>query len=110
MAGADGALSGRVALVTGAARGQGRAHAVRLAREGADIIALDICGPVSDTITYPPATPEELVETARAVDLEGRRVLAREVDVRDSAALMQLVADGIRTFGRLMSSSPTPAC
>lgn len=101
MAGADGALSGRVALVTGAARGQGRAHAVRLAREGADIIALDICGPVSDTITYPPATPEELVETARAVELEGRRVLAREVDIRDSAALMQLVADGIRTFGRL---------
>ncbi len=101
MAGANGALSGRVALVTGAARGQGRAHAVRLAREGADIIALDICGPVSDTITYPPATPEELVETARAVELEGRRVLAREVDIRDSAALMQLVADGIRTFGRL---------
>ncbi|MCV7402092.1 mycofactocin-coupled SDR family oxidoreductase [Mycobacterium fragae] len=95
------ALQGRVAFVTGAARGQGRAHAIRLAREGADVIALDICAPVSDCITYPPATPEELAETAHGVEAEGRKVLAREVDIRDDAALRQLVADGVEQFGRL---------
>lgn len=101
MAGAHGTLEGRVAFVTGAARGQGRSHAVRLAREGADIIALDICAPVSDSITYPAATPEELADTVRAVEAEGRKVLAREVDIRDGAALRQLVADGVEQFGRL---------
>ncbi|MDR3659113.1 MAG: mycofactocin-coupled SDR family oxidoreductase [Mycobacterium sp.] len=98
---AGGALEGNVAFVTGAARGQGRAHAVRLAREGADIIALDVCAPISDTITYPLATSEELAETVRAVEAEGRKVLAREVDIRDLAAQQQLVADGIEQFGRL---------
>ncbi|MGA7052590.1 MAG: mycofactocin-coupled SDR family oxidoreductase [Mycobacterium sp.] len=101
MAGQAGSLLGRVAFVTGAARAQGRAHAVRLAREGADIIALDICAPVSDSITYTPATPEDLAETVRLVEAEGRKVLAREVDIRDDAALRQLVADGIEQFGRL---------
>ncbi|MGC2652326.1 MAG: mycofactocin-coupled SDR family oxidoreductase [Mycobacterium sp.] len=96
----SGTLHGRVAFVTGAARGQGRSHAVRLAREGADIIALDICSPVS-TITYPAATAEDLAETVRAVEAEGRKVLAREVDTRDDAAVRQLVADGIEQFGRL---------
>ena len=101
MAGATGTLEGRVAFVTGAARGQGRAHAVRLAREGADVIVSDICAPVSDTIPYPGTTPEELVETVRQVEAEGRKVLSREVDTRDDAALRQLVADGVEQFGRL---------
>jgi len=90
-----------VALITGAARGQGRAHAIRLADDGADIIAVDICRPISDTITYPLATPEELADTVRAVEATGRKVLAREVDIRDLAALQQVVADGIEQFGRL---------
>ncbi|MCW2551068.1 MAG: oxidoreductase, family [Mycobacterium sp.] len=96
-----GTLEGRVAFVTGAARGQGRAHAVRLAGEGADIVAIDICGPISDTITYPPATSDELAETTSAVEATGRKVLAREVDIRDLAAQQQVVADAIEQFGRL---------
>lgn len=101
MAGRDGSLHGRVAFITGAARGQGRSHAVRLAAEGADIIALDICAPASASVTYPPATREDLDETARLVEGQGRKVLAREVDVRDDAALRELVADGMEQFGRL---------
>jgi SDR family mycofactocin-dependent oxidoreductase len=97
----SGTLQGRVAFITGAARGQGRAHAARLAREGADIIALDICAPVSDSISYPATTPEDLAETVRAVEAEGRKVLARAVDIRDDAAVRQLVADGVEQFGRL---------
>jgi NAD(P)-dependent dehydrogenase (short-subunit alcohol dehydrogenase family) len=77
-----GPLDGRVAFITGAARGQGRAHAIRLANEGADIIAIDVCRPISETITYPLATPEELAETVQAVEATGRKVLAREVDIR----------------------------
>jgi SDR family mycofactocin-dependent oxidoreductase len=96
-----GGLAGRVALVTGAARGQGRAHAIRLAAEGADIIAIDLCGPVAETITYPPATPDDLAETARAVKENGRDVLTREVDIRDLAALQQVVIDAFAQFGRL---------
>jgi SDR family mycofactocin-dependent oxidoreductase len=90
-----------VAFITGAARGQGRSHAVRLAKEGADIIAIDICGPVGDTITYPPATPDDLDETVRAVEAVGRKILVRQVDTRDSAALRQVVADGVEQFARL---------
>ncbi len=101
MAAGNGTLEGRVAFVTGAARGQGRAHAIRLAQEGADVIAIDICGPVSDTITYPSATPEELAETVAAVEATGRKALAREVDIRDLPALHQVVADGVEQFGRL---------
>ena len=101
MSDVSGALQGRVAFITGAARGQGRAHAIRLAREGVDIIALDICAPVSESITYAAATPEELAETVRAVEAEGRKILAREVDIRDDAALRQLVSDGVEQFGRL---------
>jgi len=94
-------LAGRVAFVTGAARGQGRAYAVRLAREGADVIISDICAPVSDTVPYVGATAEDLAETARLVQAEGRAVLSRTVDIRDDAALRQLVADGVAQFGRL---------
>lgn len=101
MTASGGPLEGRVAFITGAARGQGRAHAVRLANDGADIIAIDICRPISDTITYPLATAEELAETVRAVEATGRKVLAREVDVRDLAALQKVVADGVEQFGRL---------
>jgi SDR family mycofactocin-dependent oxidoreductase len=90
-----------VAFITGAARGQGRAHAVRLANDGADIIAIDICGPVSDSVTYPMPTSEDLAETVRLVEAAGRKVLAREVDVRDLAAQQRVVADGIEQFGRL---------
>ena len=101
MSGTSGTLQGRVAFITGAARGQGRAHAARLAREGADIIALEICAPVSDSISYPAANPEDLADTVRAVEAEGRKVLARAVDIRDDAAVRQLVADGVEQFGRL---------
>jgi SDR family mycofactocin-dependent oxidoreductase len=101
MAAGSAPLEGRVAYITGAARGQGRAHAIRLAREGAEIIALDICAPVSDSITYQPATPEDLAETVRAVEAEGRKILAREVDIRDDAAVRQLVSDGVEQFGRI---------
>jgi SDR family mycofactocin-dependent oxidoreductase len=92
---------GRAAPVTGARRGQGRAHAVRLARDGADIIAIDICAPISDTITYPLGSSDELAETVRAVEAMGRKVLARAVDIRDLSALQQVIADGVEQFGRL---------
>ena len=101
MTATGGPLEGRVAFITGAARGQGRAHAVRLASEGADIIAIDICEPISDTITYPLGSSEELADTVRAVEATGRKVLSREVDIRDLAALQQVVADGVEQFGRL---------
>jgi SDR family mycofactocin-dependent oxidoreductase len=94
-------LEGRVALVTGAARGQGRAHAIRLAGEGADIVAVDVCAPVSATVPYPAATSDELVETARAVENSGRKALVREVDVRNLVDLQQLVADAVDQLGRL---------
>lgn len=95
------ALQGRVAFVTGAARGQGRAYAVRLAREGADVVVSDICAPVSDSVPYAAATPEDLAETVRLVDAEGRTALSRVLDIRDDAAVTALVADTIERFGRL---------
>ena len=95
-----GRLDGKVALITGAARGQGRSHAVRLAREGADIIACDICAPV-ETMLYKPSTEEQLAETAAAVEAEDRRILTRKVDIRDLPGLQALVADGVAEFGRL---------
>jgi SDR family mycofactocin-dependent oxidoreductase len=95
-----GNLNGKVAFITGAARGQGRAHAVRLAADGADIIALDICRDI-DSIDYPNASPEDLEETVKLVEKEGRRIVARQADVRDADAVEQVVADGIAEFGRL---------
>ena len=94
-------LQGKVAFVTGAARGQGRSHAIRLAAAGADIIAADICAPASDCITYPAATPDEFAEMVAGVEAHGRKVLARPVDVRDDEALRKLVDDGVEQFGRL---------
>ena len=78
-----GRLEGKVALISGAARGQGRSHAVRLAQEGADIIAFDVCKQLP-TVGYPMATPEDLKETARQVEDIDRRIIAREADVRDA--------------------------
>ena len=96
-----GSLDGRVAFVTGAARGQGRAYAVRLAREGADVVVSDACAAVSDSVPYAAATPEDLAETARLVEAEGRKALSAVVDIRDDAAVKALVADAVEQFGRL---------
>lgn len=93
-------LGGKVALITGAARGQGRSHAVRLAEDGADIIAVDIVAPIP-TACYPPALPADLQLTAKLAEGEGARVLAVEADVRDQAALDDTVARALATFGRI---------
>jgi SDR family mycofactocin-dependent oxidoreductase len=95
-----GRVEGRVAFITGAARGQGRSHALRLAQEGADIIAVDICGQM-DTVPYPMATPDELNETVKQVEYLDRRIVSRQADVRDLAALESVVAEGIAELGRL---------
>ena len=95
-----GNLDGRVAFITGAARGMGRAHAVKLAGEGADIIAIDICADF-DSTDYPGATADDLAETARLVEGQGRRILARQADIRDAAAVDAVVAEGLAEFGRL---------
>ena len=95
-----GRVEGKVAFITGAARGQGRSHAVRLAQEGADIIAIDICGPI-DNMAYPPSTPEDLAETADLVKALDRRIVTAEVDVRDYDALKAVVDSGVEQLGRL---------
>lgn len=95
-----GTLAGRVALVTGAARGQGRSHAVRLAEEGCDVIALDLCRQMA-TIPYPMSRPEDLAETVRQVDAAGRRIVATQVDVRDHAAMKAAVDAAVAELGRL---------
>lgn len=94
-----GLLEGRVAFVTGAARGQGRSHAVRLAREGASIIAIDIAADVSADNGYPPATRADLDETVALVRAEGREILARVVDVRNSDGMNAILAKGAAEFG-----------
>ncbi len=91
---------GKVAFVTGAARGQGRAHAVRLAREGADILAIDICADVP-AMDYPNATRAELDETAQLVEAQGRKVVALTADVRDLAGLQQAFHEGMASLGRV---------
>lgn len=82
-----GKLDGKVAFITGAARGQGRSHAMRLAQEGADIITVDICKQI-DTVTYPMSTPEDFEQTVKEVEAAGRRIVARQVDVRDAKGLV----------------------
>ncbi|ORB31832.1 mycofactocin-coupled SDR family oxidoreductase [Mycolicibacterium parafortuitum] len=96
-----GRVEGKVAFITGAARGQGRSHAVRLAEEGADIIAIDVCGPISSNPQIPPATPDDLAETIDLVKGTGRRIVAAEVDVRDYAAVEETVNSGVEQLGRL---------
>lgn len=95
-----GRVAGKVAFVTGAARGQGRSHAIRLAEEGADIIAIDVCADY-DTVPYPMGTEAELAETVKAVEALDRRILARKADVRDPAALRAVLDEGVAELGRL---------
>lgn len=97
----SGRLKGRVALITGAARGQGRAHAVRMAAEGADIIAVDIAGKLPSCVPYLPSTEEDLAETVRLVEKQGRRILAFATDVRDFDELRRVVDDAVAELGRL---------
>ncbi|MCV7299254.1 mycofactocin-coupled SDR family oxidoreductase [Mycobacterium barrassiae] len=96
-----GRVEGKVAFITGAARGQGRAHAVRLAQEGADIIAVDICKKVDTVELIEPSTPEDLAETADLVKGHNRRIYTAEVDVRDYDALKAAVDTGVEQLGRL---------
>src|SRR5437588_754949 len=95
-----GRAEGKVALITGAARGQGRSHAVKLAEEGADVIAVDICKQIA-SVPYRMATSDDLAETARLVVGRGRRVVDFEADVRDVDALQAAVDDGVAALGRL---------
>jgi len=95
-----GQLEGKVALITGAARGQGRSHALALAREGADIIAVDLCAQ-APTVPYPMATPEDLARTVREVEELGRRIIPSQADVRDLAALSAAADAGAAELGRL---------
>jgi SDR family mycofactocin-dependent oxidoreductase len=95
-----GAMDGKVALVTGAARGQGRSHAVRLAEEGADIIAVDICGQIS-TVEIPMSTKDDLDETVQQVESLGRRIVASVTDVRDGVGLRAVVEGAVEELGRL---------
>jgi SDR family mycofactocin-dependent oxidoreductase len=93
-------LDGQVALITGGARGQGRSHAVALAREGADIVLTDIAADVA-TIDYPLATKDDLEETVRLVEAEGRRALGLVADMRDTAAVSAAVEETLARFGRI---------
>jgi SDR family mycofactocin-dependent oxidoreductase len=95
-----GRVEGKVAFVTGAARGQGRSHAVRLAREGADIIAIDICAQIP-SVDYPMPTEDDLAHTAALVEETGRRIVYRIADARDYAAVASALDDGVAQLGRL---------
>ncbi|WP_411147682.1 mycofactocin-coupled SDR family oxidoreductase [Streptomyces sp. A30] len=97
-----GRVQDKVVFITGAARGQGRAEAVRLAEEGADIIAIDVCEGI-DSVDYPLASRADLDETVRLVEKLGRRIVALPADVRDPAALQAAVAEGVERLGRLDS-------
>jgi len=95
-----GRVQGKVAFITGAGRGQGRSHAVRLAEEGADIIAVDRCEDFK-TVGYPMATPEDLEETAQFVEKTGQRCVTAKVDVSDVVSLKSILDDGVAELGRL---------
>ena len=96
-----GSLEGKVAFITGAGRGQGRSHALRLADEGADIIALDICADAVETVSYGLATRADLEETVALIEAKGRRALAGEADVRDLGQVQKVVDEGLGQFGRI---------
>ena len=93
-----GLLDGKVAFVTGAARGQGRSHAIRLAQEGADIIALDACA-TPDWLSYPLATEADLMQTVKEVEALDRRIVARKADTRDLAAVRSVLDAGLAELG-----------
>jgi SDR family mycofactocin-dependent oxidoreductase len=95
-----GRVAGKVAFITGAARGQGRSHAIRLAEEGADIIAVDICEDIA-SVGYGLATEADLAETVKAVEALDRRIFARKADVRDASALKAAVDAGVAELGKL---------
>jgi SDR family mycofactocin-dependent oxidoreductase len=95
-----GRVAGKVAFITGAARGQGRSHAIRLAEEGADIIAVDVCRDY-DTVGYPMGSEADLAETVKAVEALDRRIVAAPADVRDAAALQAVLDDGVAQLGHL---------
>src|SRR6266478_4562828 len=95
-----GRVEGKVAFITGAARGQGRSHAIRLAQEGADIIAVDLAAQV-DSVPYPMATPDDLAETVKEVEALDRRIVASQADVRDYGAVKAALDDGVAQLGRL---------
>ncbi len=95
-----GRVADKVAFITGAARGQGRSHAVRLAEEGADIIAVDLCQDI-ETVNYPLARPEDLEETATLVEKTGRGIVTAQADVRDAAALRTALESGLAEFGKV---------
>jgi len=97
--GGPGRVGGKVALVTGAARGQGRAHALRLAEEGADVVAVDLCAPMD--VPYPSSTPEDLAETVALVEKLDRRIVSVQADIRDLGALRAAVDDAVAELGRL---------
>ena len=93
-----GKLDGKVAFITGAARGQGRSHAIRLAQDGADVIAVDICAQIG-SVAYPMSTPEDLAETVKEVEALDRRIVARQADVRDEADLRAAFEAGVAELG-----------
>jgi len=95
-----GKLEGKVAFITGAARGQGRSHAIKLASEGADVIAVDLCGQIA-SVQYAMSTLEDLAETVKEVESYDRRIVARQADVRDPAALTAALEDGFAELGRI---------
>jgi SDR family mycofactocin-dependent oxidoreductase len=93
-------FKGKVVLVTGAARGQGRSHAVRFAEQGADVIAIDICEQI-DSVAYPMASADDLQETVNLVEKTGQRIVAEQVDVRDMPRLQAAIENGVAELGRL---------
>lgn len=93
-----GRVAGKVVFITGAARGQGRTHAVRLAEEGAKIVAVDICAPIA-TMGYPLATPEDLQQTVKEVESAGGEIIARQADVRDRSQVNAVFEEAVNTFG-----------
>jgi (+)-trans-carveol dehydrogenase len=96
----QGRVAGKVAFITGAARGQGRSHAIRLAQEGADIIAVDLAAQVA-SVPFPMATPDDLAETVKEVESLDRRIIASQTDVRDYGALKKALDHGVAELGRL---------